>query len=388
MFGGEYTFDVEWMNSQGREEQLIEDLNKLVKVNLETTLHLAGDGDWDLLITVFVSPDRLEHCFWPYMDPHFPKYDPAGAEQLYPLVQQHFAYLDSCLGQLLSRLADERTTVLAMSDHGFTGVYQQMVIDEWLAGQGFLRYRAGRRGLLPRLKRLARPIRHRFSSVLNTVRRVGGLYEAGVIDWSKTKAYCPWDQQQGISVNLKGRQAEGIVSPGAEYRQLVCEIEDRLQEARDPETGLPLFKQIIRGKEYYGDPIEAFTPDLIILPGSYMRVAAPRQRRMYESTGWATGDHALAGILIASGNGIRQGKTVDDARLVDLAPTILHMLNVPIPDDMDGRLLEDILEPDFLQSRPPATEGTEDEQRSRLDAELSEEDEQGLMERLRGLGYL
>lgn len=388
MHNGEYTFDVEWMEYKGREEQLVADLNDLTNLNLETTLYLAGNEDWDLLVTVFVSPDRLQHCFWPYIDPGFPRYDPVRAETLYPLAQQHFAHLDGCIGQLLSKLVDNRTMVLVMSDHGFRGVYQQMVLDDWLAEQGLLQYREARRNLLQRMKRVAGPIYHRFGSALDGVRRLGGLYQTGVIDWSRTKAYCPWDQQQAISINLRGRQPEGIVSPGVEYEQLMSELENLLQEARHPDTGRPLFNQVIRGEEYYGDSIEASTPDLIVLPGNYLRVAAPRQRRMYDSTGWATGDHDVLGILIARGNGIRQSRNVNDAQLVDLAPTILYALDVPIPDDMDGRLLKDIFEPRYLESRRPATEGGRDAQRSVLDAQLCEEDEHELIERLRGLGYL
>jgi predicted AlkP superfamily phosphohydrolase/phosphomutase len=388
MHNGEYMFDVEWMEYQGREEQLIADLDNLTNLNLETTLNLAGNGDWDFLVTVFVSPDRLQHCFWPYIDPGFPKYDPVEAETLYPLAQQHFAHLDSCIGQLVSGLVDDRTMVLVMSDHGFRGVYQQMVLDDWLAEQGLLRYRTARRNLLQNLKRIAQPIYHRFASALNGVRRLGGLYQTGVIDWTRTKAYCPLDQQQAISINLKGRQPQGIVSPGAEYEQLMSELENLMQEARHPETGHPLFNEVIRGKEYYGDSTKASTPDLVVLPGNYLRVAAPRQRRMYDSTGWATGDHAVSGILIARGNGVRQNRTVNDARLVDLAPTILYTLDVPIPDNMDGRLLRHIFEPNYLESRPPATEGSRVGQRSPLDAQLCEKDEQELTERLRGLGYL
>jgi predicted AlkP superfamily phosphohydrolase/phosphomutase len=76
-----------------------------------------------------VSPDRLQHCLWPYLDPTFPNYDAEKTKWLYPLVQQHFSFLDDCIGQLLAKLVDKRTSIFVISDHGFRGVNQQMVIN-------------------------------------------------------------------------------------------------------------------------------------------------------------------------------------------------------------------------------------------------------------------
>ncbi len=387
MHGGEYIFDVEWANYQGRQEALIQDLDRLSQVNLDTTLHLARSRDWDLLITVFVSPDRLQHCFWPYMDPTFPHYDAESARRFYPLAQAHFGYLDQCIGRLLDELADAQTTVMVMSDHGFQGVYQQMNLDDWLAGEGLLKYRAARQTTLKAIKKVVRPLYRRLR-IANITGRVKGLSQAADIDWGKSRAYCTWDQQQGISINLQGRDPLGVVSPGAEYEQLLSEIEARLRAARHPQTGQPLFVDVIRGKDYYKDPIETFTPDLIVLPGSYLRVAAPRQRRMYDSTGWATGDHAVNGIFVAHGPHIRSGAAIT-ANLIDLAPTILHTLDLPIPQDMDGQVLGDVFEPEWAQAHPPVPESREAAgDYLAQDEQLSTEDEQTLIERLEGLGYL
>lgn len=385
---GSYTFDVEWMNYQGRQKELIRDLNYLTEVNLETTLYLAENRNWDFLCTVFVSPDRLQHCLWPFIDPDFPGYDADVAEEIYPLVQEHFAYLDSCIGRILSEIADEQTTVLAMSDHGFTGVFQQMVINDWLAEQGLLKYRTVRRDLLQIMKQIGGPIYHRLGLKRNLTGRIRSLSQASIIEWSRTRAYCPWDQQQGISINLKGREPEGIVSAGKEYEELLSEIEQLLIDAQDPSSGLPLFKQVLRGKDYYLDEVQSPTPDLIVIPDSYLRVAAPRQRRMFDSTGWATGDHALSGIFVASGNGIRQNAVVEGARLIDLAPTILFMLDVPVPSDMDGIVLEDLFLPEYLESRSRSIEVVDGTQQSKPNAQLSAEEEEILTERLKGLGYL
>jgi len=385
---GNYPFDVRWMEYQGNEEVLIDALNKLTKVNLETTLDLAKDLKWDLLITVFVSPDRLQHCFWPDLDPDFPEQNPERTKKILPLLQQHFIYLDHCIGQLLSRLADENTTVIVMSDHGFRGVYEQMVINDWLVEQGLLTYRKTRQNFVKMLHKFVKPVYLRLTKGLNLTGRYRILSQAASINWSKTKAYCPWDQQQGISINLKGRESQGIVAPGPEYDRLLDDLETRLRQAREPKTGRPLFKKVIRGKVYYGVPVEAYTPDLLIIPGDYLRVAAPRQKHMYDSTGWATGDHSIQGVFIAKGKGVKHGEVVEKARLIDLAPSILYSLNLPVPDDMDGHVLKDLFEESYLAAHPPQTEKVERKRPGTGQAPMSKKQRKELEDQLKGLGYL
>jgi hypothetical protein len=111
---------------------------------------------------------------------------------------------------------------------------------------------------------------------------------------------------------------------GLEYDQLFDEIEELLNSAKHPQTSLPLFNRVLRGKEHYQGTVESFIPDLLVLPGNYMSAAIPRQLRIYDSIGWATGDHDISGNFIAAGNGIEQN-TIESAQLIDMAPTILFI---------------------------------------------------------------
>ena len=102
-----------------------------------------------------------------------------------------------------------------------------------------------------------------------------------------------------------------------------------------------------------------------------------------------SGQHALEGVLFAQGPGIRAGHQVQNARLMDMAPTILYTLDEPIPEEMDGVALTDLFEPDALAQRPIrfTSEQVEGPARGPADEE-SEADREAIRKHLAGLGYL
>ena len=104
-----------------------------------------------------------------------------------------------------------------------------------------------------------------------------------------------------------------------------------------------------------------------------------------------TGDHRMDGILVAAGPAFRRGATPRGAELLDIAPTVLHLLGVPVPADMDGRVLTELLEPASpLPVLEPAlaaaqTNGTH---ASAFDSSYTPEEDAAIQQRLADLGYL
>ena len=101
-----------------------------------------------------------------------------------------------------------------------------------------------------------------------------------------------------------------------------------------------------------------------------------------------TGDHRMEGVLVAAGPPFRPGATPEQASLLDIAPTILHLLGVPVPDDMDGRVLSEILDPAFAaaaaQAEPVAVAVAE----APIASGYTEEEDAEIQQRLADLGYL
>ena len=129
-----------------------------------------------------------------------------------------------------------------------------------------------------------------------------------------------------------------------------------------PETGEPLVEHIYEREELYDGPHAALSPDLtVVLTDWRYRTIGLHDfttNKVIAPAFGPTGDHRMEGILIASGPGFQAGNVPANAGLLDIAPTVLHLLGVPVPDDMDGRVLTEILEPMLCSVIPRADSGT------------------------------
>ncbi len=176
------------------------------------------------------------------------------------------------------------------------------------------------------------------------------------IDWSRTRAYAQGNFGQ-IFINQKGRQPHGCVAP-EDARSVIDEIKAKLREIKNPETGRPLVERIYERDEIYDGPFAHLGPDLTVVPADWRY----RTIGLYDFTTHKviseafgpTGDHRMEGMFIGLGPAFKTGAALEDANLLDIAPTVLHLLGVPVPPDMDGRILHEVLEPSFVpRSRPP-----------------------------------
>lgn len=361
-------------------------------------------GDWDLFVVVYSETDRVMTYLWDDMDPHHPAHDPRLAARYGGEILHHYQQLDAILGETLDRVVDERTTLLVVSDHGFGGVYHFFYPNCWLEAEGYLTLRKGgiSTGLVHGSKAFLRRLglAHTAKRALKTIFPGWGFTSqlrqstfARDVDWSCTRAF--WAADNGITINLAGREPEGIVQPGREYEALCEEIAARLLDLRDPVRGERVVAAVYRREEIYSGPYVDESPDLRVVWQEY-----PEERRTHFSAGelWGeamfgpagqTGDHCYHGIFLAWGHGVRQGGTVEGARIVDLAPTILWLLDQPIPEDMDGRVLTEAFEPDFAARRPVKRRPRDGAPPGPADlAAFTDEESEAVRERLRGLGYL
>jgi predicted AlkP superfamily phosphohydrolase/phosphomutase len=210
------------------------------------------------------------------------------------------------------------------------------------------------------------------------------------VDWSKTKAYGLGNYGQ-LYVNLRGREPLGIVSPGVEYQKVVNDLVDQLNQMQNPKTGEPIPLKIYRREDIYQGSHLDEGPDVVFLPED-MRYNGYGLFQ-FTSKSWLeacfdrSGGHRMDGLFMIVGPGIRKGSKIENARLIDLCPTILATLDVPIPNDLDGRVLSDAFEDGFFQDHPIRSTQARVEQ-ARPELELSPEQEEMVKQRLRGLGYI
>jgi predicted AlkP superfamily phosphohydrolase/phosphomutase len=223
----------------------------------------------------------------------------------------------------------------------------------------------------------------RYGSILP--RKTGGFGDFGNeamvkrVDWDKTRAFAL--PQGPIYINRR------LLRDEAEYEQLRDELVQRLGTLTDPHTGQPLLKKIYRREEIYHGPHVDRAPDLLALShDAYHNRAGLWQPEVFATSWRWKGNNRQKGLYVMTGPGVRQGITLHDVSIADLAPTILHLSEVAVPSDMDGRVVAEALIPDS----PPGRRPISFQEPLLVEREMwDDEVHEGIVaERLRGLGYL
>ncbi len=371
-------------------------------------LYLMKEHPWDLFMVHFSVTDQLQHYYWKFMDSSHVAYDPELASLYQEAIPDAYRRIDSIIGEMM-RVAGEQATVIAMSDHGFCPIHRLFSPNAWLKEKGLLAIAPRARSLTvthPTISRgLTKMGLSRVKSLLPhavlelhfpMLRRVEWPMSK-LVAWRRTKAYAV--SHGGINVNLKGREPCGVVRPGVEFEAVLHTLTEELLRLQDPETGQRIVENVTRKEELFEGPFVGEAPDLYFFfkkdfscfpkldVGSNEIFKKPSMNHNLSAHHLASLE-ALKGILFMGGPTVSRGAEVRDARLLDLAPTILYLLGLPIPDYMDGRVLERAFIPERLAARPPI--------RARADASPMKrrllaqyEDEEGqIRAQLKGLGYL
>ena len=222
----------------------------------------------DLFVIVFRMIDSVMHRYWADMDSEHPLHTQLGNSAIPDGILTGYKLLDEAIGRLRAKV-DPDTTVYVMSDHGFRAEYRRFAINKWLREQGLLTVKGRRTSMIGTVVRLAERLRlemllKRAGKLFLRLIGVKGRYESWLyqsVDWSQTKVV--YGPTQGLNINLKGRDHQGIVDP-SEYEALRDWLIQELQTLRDPETGACVIGEICRSEEIYSGPALDLAPDLPI----------------------------------------------------------------------------------------------------------------------------
>lgn len=381
-----------------RSQELLDEWREVMQGRHTLLRHLITEEEWDFFFTVFSLTDNLGHILWTFLEPSHPNYQKAGAERYREAFFDAYEQCDALLGELLAR-AGEDTTTLVMSDHGFGSVYPRQYLYRKLAEGGFLSYESppllsvfGDRLMkaamkayttLPFLREWIKGLRPNQQETVKNVLKQGGLIpSSGAIDHSQSRVL-PSNYGLQIWINEQGRFADGIV-PADEKETVLCELEAYLLSLRNPDTGERVYDAAHRGTEVYHGAAAETAPDLIVAHHDFYR---PDVQPAHTNS-QLDGGHTSTGIFLAHGPDVASG-TIEPAHLTDLVPTILYLFNQPIPPDMDGRVLTEIVTPHYL-NRYAVTQGDEPAQATpeTSDAGYTPEEEAEIEAQLRQLGYI
>lgn len=344
----------------------LEEHLKIIRKHAKAAIHLMTHYEWDFCTIVFYATDTIQHRMWHFTDRSHPKYDQEKSAKLGDPIKAIYQEVDFAIGQLLEHIPAE-TNVIVLSDHGFGPLYSHFLINEWLQQIGLLKVNGQKRAEVEMpianvIKNFSKLIDNRlligsarFASKIIPMRlfetisdrfyygkeKYENLHTIEDIDWSKTKAY-GIGHMGNIFINLKGRDPAGIVDP-AEYEHLRDELIRKLGQITNPVNEGKLFEHIYRKEEIYHGDYLSWAPDIILANDDlrYVPKTSIGSNHLWLEP-LLTGEHQKDGIFLAYGPDIKIGKIIEGAKIYDIAPTSLFMFDIPIPNDMDGRVLSDI----------------------------------------------
>jgi len=378
---------------------LMQEFQDMLEKRARSSLSLMDSKPWDIFMVVFTGTDRMGHYLWPYHRPADVN-DAPEIQELHHAVRGYYVRLDEIVGELVER-AGEDITVIVMSDHGMGPKYtRRMYCNNWLHQRGWLSVRTDSAGVANPdrwIRRLGLP-RDKIGRLILRIPGLAGSRlvkkavksRSAIADVERSKAYCVpmYNNIMGIRINLAGEEKEAL-------RQ---EIMQGLKEVVDPETGQGVVRQVYQGEEYYYGPYADHIPDIIVIMepdyccsphlGHYSAVVTKLQVPPFG------GSHRLEGVFIASGpDVIPNPESLKNLNIEDIAPTVLYLMGLPVPSDMDGRALTKVLTPSVLESRPircgePIGFWPREDEVVFSDEVMSDRDEAEIRERLRALGYL
>lgn len=278
---------------------------------------------WDVLektkkgfvTVVFDTTDRISHMFYRYLDPSHPANAGKDTEKHKNVIRDLYARMDSFLAEVRAKIGNDPDTLLmVISDHGFCNFRRGVNLNTWLKDEGYL--------------------------VLKEGKDTSGDWFAQV-DWTKTRAFTLG--LTGIFVNRKGREAKGIVEPGAEMESLCAEIKRKLEALEDPASGDRVVKEAFLTRKLHSGPYADMAPEILVgyhrgFRHSWDCATGAVSREVFtDNTKSWSGDHCVDPRLVPGVFWCNRKISVAEPNLLDIAPTALRLFGVDVPHYMQGR---------------------------------------------------
>ena len=305
---GGYQFDITF-RAEDR-PRVDRELFEMTRKRWAVARHLWKKEPWDLFAIHEIGTDRLHHAFWKFFDPGHPRFTPGS--EYGDIADRYYGLLDQEIGALLELVPDD-VTILVASDHGSMAMHGCFCINQWLEQEGYLH--------------------------LKTSRRPGTPFEKVEVDWDRTIAWGAGGYYARIFFNLRGREPRGQLA-ARDVPEVVKKMTRALEAVRRPD-GFPLGVRVLEPATTYrkvrGDP-----PDLMLYFGdlrwrSAGTVGHPGLFLAENDTGPDDAVHSFDGLFAFADPQHRASQHLPPQQIIDIAPTLLRHLGIPVPPTMQGR---------------------------------------------------
>lgn len=335
--------------------------------------YLAENEPSDFTAVLFDGVDKIQHLCWRFIDPRMEAALSSEWElRVRDKCREYFSELDHRIEELVGVVGKDATVFVA-SDHGFGPQVRTLFVNGWLRQTGRLAWLPGEA-----------PASAGASSLgLNQMAR-----HVFQLDWTRTRAFAPLPSGNGIHI-VHADEAHPHGVPADQYTQFRDDLASDLLKIRDPESGDAVVKRVWTREEIFAGPNLPLAPDLTLelVDGGLISILDspdPVRRRPLP-----TGTHSPDGVFALAGPDVAAGARLPPMSILDVAPLLMHALDLPIPPKMEGRFVSEALNPDALGARPPRYWSDEViEQPEMVAAELDAEAESEILKRLQALGYV
>jgi predicted AlkP superfamily phosphohydrolase/phosphomutase len=309
----DYKFDVKGFRTEDK-AWLLQQLIDLSEVQYKLVKHCLTSKPWDFFMHVNIGVDRIHHGFWRFHDPQHRLYQPGNSFE--NAIREYYKMVDRFIGEILQIVSDD-ITVLVVSDHGVKRMDGGICINEWLWREGWLTLKTS-------------PVQGQLTT-----------FDEAEIDWSQTKAWGAGGYYGRISLNVQGREAHGTIPP-ENYEQVRNELAAAISTIPGPD-GKPLNTTVYKPQEIYTQ-LQGIPPDLLVYFGDlhWRSVGSFGHGTHYtleNDTGPDDANHDVYGMFILHEPGQRGAGCVEGHQLMDVAPTLLNRMGLPVPAEMQGKMI-------------------------------------------------
>jgi len=309
-----YAFDVHKFRTEDK-DWLLDQIQTMTEQRFDLVDHLLTEKTWDFFMLMEIGVDRIHHGFWSYHDPSHRRYAPGNPYE--NAIHDYYVYIDRRVGEWLD-LIDKDTVVMVVSDHGAKRMDGGVCVNEWLWREGYLALKED-------------PIPNRLTPI-----------EKVEVEWESTKAWGAGGYYGRIFLNVRGREPEGTVDLN-EYERVRDELSDKITDMPDPAGNL-LGTRVFKPSEIYLE-VNGIAPDLLVYFGdlfwrSVGSFGHGGAHTFENDMGPDDCNHAENGMFILfDPTQPGHGREIQGAELMDIAPSILKLMGVDVPKEMQGKIL-------------------------------------------------
>jgi predicted AlkP superfamily phosphohydrolase/phosphomutase len=366
----------------------VKDLVRLMKLHADAACYLIEKKPWDAFMLHFQESDVVQHMLFKYLDSNHPEYDPSAQEMLF------LAFYNQ-LDEQIRRVAELFTTqnpggiTLIASDHGFESHHRRFGLGDWLKSEGFLKVK---QTLLKNhvtqqiIEKIYLGTEKVLPKKIKVELRKLRISKQELIDWDHTRAFSEFACGEGFIYLLEEDEAD--------KKKTQNEIVQKIATIVDPLNSRKIVKKVHLCDELYSGDKKHLMPDIVLEPtdGYSFTGTCLNRRHLFSPVKsekiMNIGKHHKEGIFVASGQGVKKQQEAF-LRLIDIVPTLLYYMGVPLPSSLEGRVAMELFEAELIKATPVCKfQKMENKNDTPERYEYSNEEKELIQQRLKDLGYI